>query len=110
MEGPAVDEVFAQWEQLIRLVVLGRLLQVPENNTLLRQLQYVSPEIGMGRYCWNGECRNCEVHYTRGGSGPEMSGLACRVRGLPDMRLTRLSPEVRYDLAQALRSATAAED
>ena len=100
-----VPDVYEPWEKLIRLVVLGRVLEVPEKNILLRQLQYVSDDVGMGRYCWNAECRYCEVHYTMPGDPVEHVGLACRLRGFEGMRLTRLAPEVRYNLSDALSRA-----
>jgi hypothetical protein len=100
-----VSDVYEPWERLIRLVVLGKVLEVPEKNLLLRQLQYVSEDVGMGRYCWNAECRYCEVHYTRPGDADEHVGLACRVRGFEGMRLTKLAPEVRYNLSDALSRA-----
>ena len=108
--GARVSDVYEPWERLIRLVVLGRVLEVPEKNLLLRQLQYVSEDVGMGRYCWNAECRYCEVHYTRPGDPDEHVGLACRMRGFDGMRLTRLAPEVRYNLADALARAPKEED
>jgi hypothetical protein len=100
-----VSDVYEPWERLIRLVVLGRVLEVPEKNLLLRQLQYVSEDVGMGRYCWNAECRYCEVHYTRPGDPAEHVGLACRLRGFEGMRLTKVAPEVRYNLSDALSRA-----
>jgi hypothetical protein len=105
-----VASVYEPWERLIRIVVLGKVLQVPENNLLLRQLQYVSENVAMGRYCWNAECRYCEVHYTRPGDPAEHVGLACRLRGFEGMRLTRLAPEVRYNLSDALSRAPRDEE
>jgi hypothetical protein len=64
----------------------------------------------MGRYCWNAECRYCEVHYTRPGDPAEHVGLACRLRGSEGMRLTKLAPEVRYNLSDALARAPKAEE
>jgi hypothetical protein len=101
-----VSDLYEPFEKLFRLVVLGKVLEVPENNLLLRQLQYVAPDIGYGRYCWNGECRYCEVRY-RVGDGPEFSGLACRLKGVPGMKLTRLAAEIRVNIRPSL---TAAED
>jgi len=97
--------VYEPWERLIRIVVLGKVLEVPEKNLLLRQLQYVSEDVGMGRYCWNAECRYCEIHYTRPDDTAEHVGLACRLRGFEGMRVTRLAPEVRYNLGDALSRA-----
>jgi hypothetical protein len=100
-----VSDVYEPWERLIRIVVLGKVLEVPERNLLLRQLQYVSEDVGMGRYCWNAECRYCEVHYTRPDDATEHVGLACRLRGFEGMRITKLAPEVRYNLGDTLARA-----
>ncbi len=100
-----MPDIYEPWQKLVRLVVLGRVFHVPEKNTLLRQLQYVSEEVGSGRYCWNAECRYCEVHYTLPGDPREHAGFACRVRGSDGMRLTRLAPELRHNLADALAAA-----
>jgi hypothetical protein len=105
-----VSDVYEPWERLIRIVVLGKVVEVPEKNLLLRQLQYVSEEVGMGRYCWNAECRYCEVHYQRPGDPTEHVGLACRLRGFEGMRLTKLAPEVRYNLSEALSRAPEADE
>ena len=98
-------DFYEPYDKLIRIVVLGREFQVPENNLLLRQLQFVSEDIGMGRYCWNGECRYCEVQYRRNGDVTDTPALACRIKGLPGMSITKLAPEVRYNLAAALSAA-----
>jgi hypothetical protein len=100
-----VSDYYEAWEKLIRIVVLGKVLEVPENNLLLRQLQYVAEDVGMGRYCWNGECRYCEVSYRRPQDTAEHSVLACRVRGFEGMRLTRLASEVRYNMSDTLAAA-----
>ena len=103
--GVSLADVYEPWERLIRIVVLGKVLEVPEKNLLLRQLQYVSEDVGMGRYCWNAECRYCEIHYTRPDDGAEHVGLACRLRGFEGMRITKVAPEVRYNLSDALSRA-----
>jgi hypothetical protein len=103
-------EFYEPYEKLIRIVVLGREFDVPENNLLLRQLQFVSAEIGMGRYCWNGECRYCEVQYRRNGDKTDTPALACRIKGLPGMRITKLAQEMRYNLSAALAAARKARE
>jgi hypothetical protein len=98
-----MSDLYEPYDRLIRLVVLGKSLEVPENNLMLRQLQFVSPDIGCGRYCWNGECRYCEITYEQGGA--EHAGLACRVKGLEGMRVTKLAAEMRYNMSEALAAA-----
>ena len=103
-------DVYEPWQRLIRIVVLGRRLEVPEKNLLLRQLQYVAEDVGMGRYCWNAECRYCEVSYQRPDDATEHTGLACRLRGFDGMRLTKLAAEVRYNMSEALQRAPGEQD
>ena len=98
-------DVYEPWERLVKIVVLGRVFEVPENNILLRQLQYVSEDVGMGRSCWNAECRYCEVQYQRPGDPAEHNGLACRLRGTDGMRLTKVAPEIRWNMSDALARA-----
>ena len=102
-----MSDLYEPYEKLITIEVLGRLFEVPENNLLLRQLAFVATDIAWGRYCWNGECRYCEVHYRRDG-GPELAALSCRVKGVAGMALTKLAPEVRYNFADALAAKDAA--
>ena len=99
-----MSDLYEPYEKLIRIVILGKVFSVPENNLLLRQMQYVAPDIGMGKYCWNAECRYCEVRY-RIGDGPEQTGLACRLKGVPGMRLTQVASEIRYNMGSVLAAA-----
>lgn len=105
-----MSDFYEPYQRLIRIVVLGKVFEVPENNLLLRQMQFVSPDIGYGRYCWNGECRNCEVVYRLGPDGPDLPALACRVKGNEVMRVIRLAFEVKYNMSEALASARKAEE
>ncbi len=100
-----MSDFYEPYEKLIQIVILGKVFEVPEDNLLLRQMQFVSPDIGYGRYCWNGECRNCEVNYRQGADGAEHSALACRVKGREGMRVTRLAFEVKYNMGEALAAA-----
>jgi hypothetical protein len=102
-------DLYEPYGRLIPLVILGRIFQVPENNLLLRQMQFVAPDVGYGRYCWNGECRNCEVWYRTSDGGPDHSALACRVKGTDDMRVTKLAFDVKYNMSEALAAAKTAD-
>jgi hypothetical protein len=99
-----MDDLLEPYQKLIRLVILGRAFDVPENNVVLRQMQFVAPDIGTGRYCWNAECRYCEIDYTRGEGAPAQA-LACRLKGVEGMRITRCAAEIRYNMSEALAGA-----
>ncbi len=105
-----MDDLFEPYEKLIPLVVLGKKIEVPENNLLLRQMQYVAPDIGFGKYCWNAECRYCEIEYTLPGRTAAVAGLACRVKGVPGLRVTKAAPEIRYNMSDALAAAPKADE
>jgi hypothetical protein len=100
-----MSDIYEPYEKLVRIVVLGRVFHVPENNLLLRQLQFVAPDIGMGKYCWNAECRYCEIEYCREPGAASTPALACRVKGLEGMRVTKAALEIRHNLSEALATA-----
>jgi hypothetical protein len=104
-----MTDLYEPYTRLIRIVVLGRELLVPENNLLLRQLQFVAEDIGTGRYCWNAECRYCEIEYRRPGDAAPTPALACRIKGLPGMQVTKVAPEVKYNMSAALAAAPKAD-
>ena len=103
------DHLYDPYTRLIRIVVLGKVFEVPENNLVLRQLAYVAPDIASGKYCWNAECRYCEIEYRRGPEGPVTAALSCRVRGLEGMELTKVAFEIKYNMAEALAAAPKAD-
>ena len=100
-------DLYEPFEKLIPIEVLGKRFEVPENNILLRQLQFVAPDVGTGGYCWNAECRYCEIKYEF--DGRTMTGLACRVKAVPGFKVTKLAPELKYNVSEALRNAPPVE-
>lgn len=105
-----MSDFYEPYEKLVRIVVLGRVFDVPENNLLLRQLQFVCEDIGTGRYCWNGECRYCEIEYCRNGDAASTPALACRIKGFEGILVTQIAPEMKYNLSEALAAAEKAKD
>lgn len=95
---PAFDpELFAPYERLVEIEVLGRLVLVPERNRLLRCFQFLSIEtISYGDFCWNGDCANCQIWYHEGGEteAQDKTALACRFDVRERLVVTRLSPHV----------------
>jgi succinate dehydrogenase/fumarate reductase-like Fe-S protein len=88
------SNLFGDYQKLLHLEVMGRQVEVPENNTLLRGLQYLAPQtISYGRFCWNGTCNNCTVTVADGGC--ESKGQACRLDACEGMHVTSVSREIR---------------
>jgi len=68
MTAPAT--LFRAFSRLVRITILDRSVEVPENNVLLRCLQYLAPEeISYGRFCWNEDCQYCRVTFDLGEGG-----------------------------------------
>jgi len=91
-------DLFEPFDGLIQIDVLGHALEVPDNNCLLRSLQYVAGDaIAYGRFCWNDECGNCEVTCVSEAGTPEVV-RACQQPVRPGMTITSLSEEIQLDL------------
>ena len=65
MTAPAT--LFRPYSHLVRITILDRAVEVPDNNMVLRCFQYLAPEaVAYGRFCLHGECHYCRVTYDLG--------------------------------------------
>lgn len=95
----APTTLFRPFSRLVRINLLGRDFEVPENNPLLRCMQYLAPEdVSYGRFCWNEDCQYCRVTFDLGEKTPSRAALACRLIAQDGMRVTELTTELRYCL------------
>ncbi len=91
---PTKSDLFDPYEELITIELLGKQVEVPENNRLLRCFQYLSLKtISYGDFCWNGDCTNCQVWYHTGGQSEaeDRPALSCRLEATAGMVITRLN-------------------
>lgn len=74
---PALDwRLFAPFRRLVRVRFGERVYRLPENNSLLRGLQFLDPSsLDYGNFCWNGDCHTCEVRVLS--PEGESAALAC---------------------------------
>ncbi|HEY0430451.1 MAG TPA: hypothetical protein VGC61_01500, partial [Pyrinomonadaceae bacterium] len=69
LQPPGIDEemradLLDPYEKLVTIEILGKQVDVPEKNRLLRCFQFLSLQtISYGDFCWNGDCTNCQVWY-----------------------------------------------
>ena len=92
------------YSHLITIDLLGKPIEVPENNVLLRGLQYLAPEaVSYGRFCWNEDCQYCRVSYDLGEGTKERAALACKLMVGPGMRVKEVSREIKYCLRELKR-------
>jgi 2Fe-2S iron-sulfur cluster binding domain len=93
-------DIFTPYEKLVEIEILGAKHMVPENNSLLRCLQFLSMEsISYGDFCWNGECLNCQVWLRN--ADKEKAVIACRVTVQEGMGIVRMSDEIELEDAPA---------
>lgn len=86
-------EIFDPYDRLIEIEICGKKYEVPENNSILRCLQYLDMEaISYGDFCWNGECLNCQVWIKNGDK--EKALIACRANAFEGMQIVRLSEQI----------------
>jgi hypothetical protein len=91
--------LFRPYSRLIKIELLGKQVEVPENNALLRCLQFLAPEpIAYGRFCWNEDCQYCRVTYDLGEGTKERAALSCKVMAEEGMRVKEVSREIAYCL------------
>jgi hypothetical protein len=91
--------LYRPFDRLLKIEIAGRIFEVPENNSLLRALQYLAPEdVAMGRFCWNENCQYCRIIYDLGEGTPTRTALSCKVGVHEGMRIRELSLELRYCL------------
>ena len=85
-----MDDIFEPYDRLVKIKLLGVEREVPENNTILRGLQFLDMEtISYGDFCWNGECINCQVWLRVGDK--EKAVMACRTKVEDGMEIVRVS-------------------
>lgn len=96
------EGLYEPYSKLVKLRVLEGNLEVPENNTLLRCYQFVSPEaVPMGNFCWNGTCKNCQVTLRR--DGVARVCLSCQTVVREGDALEHISTEVDRALKGVLK-------
>ncbi len=97
----APTTLFRPFSRLVRLTILGKEFEVPENNPLLRCFQYLAPEaVSYGRFCWNEDCQYCRVTFDLGDGTPSRAALSCKLIVQEGMRVTEAATETRYCLRE----------
>jgi hypothetical protein len=95
----APTTLFRPFTRLVKITILGREFEVPENNPLLRCFQYLAPEaISYGRFFWNEECQYCRISFDLGDGTASRSAISCKLMVQDGMRLNDLTSEIRYGL------------
>ena len=85
-----MDDIFEPYDRLVTIKLLGIERQVPENNSILRALQFLDMDaISYGDFCWNGDCINCQVWIKLGDK--EKAVIACRTNVEDGMEIVRTS-------------------
>jgi len=95
----APSTLFRPYSKLMKISILGQILEVPENNTLLRCFQYLAAEgISYGRFCWNEDCQYCRVSFDLGEGSVTRTALSCKLMVQEGMRVKEVTAEIKYCL------------
>ena len=95
---PIDNDLLDPYDQLVSIEILGKRVEVPEKNRLLRCFQFLSLNtISYGDFCWNGDCTNCQIWYHTEGQTRENDkpALACRMEVVEGMVITSMSPFIK---------------
>jgi len=99
----APTTLFRPFSRLVKITILGREFEVPENNHLLRCFQYLATEhVSYGRFCWNQDCQYCRVTCQLPDDDDSREMLACKFIVMPGMEVTELSQELKWCLRTKL--------
>ena len=95
----APGTLFRPFLRLVRITILGKEFEVPENNPLLRCFQYLAPEqVSYGRFCWNEDCQYCRVTFDLGEATPTRAAISCKLMVQDGMRINEVTAEIKYCL------------
>jgi hypothetical protein len=95
----APSTLLRPFARLVKITILGREVEVPENNPLLRCFQHLAPEdVSYGRFCWNEDCQYCRVTFDLGAGSTSRNALSCKLMVQEGMRIREVTTEIRYCL------------
>jgi succinate dehydrogenase/fumarate reductase-like Fe-S protein len=91
-----LGDILRPYKKLIAIDILGETREVPENNSLLRCFQFLSPDtVSYSDLCWNGTCLDCQVWIKNGDK--EKAVMACRTDAEEGMEIVRMSPTIELE-------------
>ncbi|MGA9040676.1 MAG: 2Fe-2S iron-sulfur cluster-binding protein [Terriglobales bacterium] len=93
------SSLYRPYDRLVKINILGRDFEVPENNPLLRCFQYLAPvTVSYGRFCWNEDCQYCRVTYDLGEGTKVRAAISCKLMVQEGMRVKEAATEIKYCL------------
>lgn len=91
--------LFRPYEKLVKIIIAGKEFEVPEDNMLLRAMQYLAPEdVACGRFCWNEDCQYCRVTFDMGEGTQQHTAISCKLMVKEGMRVVDMAQEIRWCL------------
>ena len=89
-ETNSSSDIFEPYDRLVEIEICGVKHEVPENNSILRCLQFLDMEkISEAELCWNGECIDCQVWIKSGDK--EKALMSCRANATEGMEIIRIA-------------------
>ncbi len=103
-DGPQDEEeadLYGNYQHLVPITIEDDLHYLPENNSILRCLQYLEVNqakvrMAWGKYCWNNTVGCCEMKYRPTPESEVITGRACQVKIQPGLQIIVLPKGGRY--------------
>ena len=90
---------------MVKIKVLGKTVEVPDRNSVLRCFQFLSPgTIPYGRFCWNQDCQYCRIMVKLPDDDQAREMLSCKFIVMAGMEITELSDELKLCLKPILKT------
>ncbi len=93
-----LEGVLEPWSRKVTVVVLGTKHLVPENQDMIRILQYLGCRevLGFysGHYCWNATCNNCIFTFKDPKTGEVVTQRSCQTRVQDGLEILHLPKDV----------------
>jgi len=90
-------DLYGDYRHLVPITVGGTRRLVPEDNSVLRVLQYLEVKercvrLEWGKYCWNDTQGCCQIMYRPEPGARTKSGRACTTTATPGLEIVQLPP------------------
>ncbi len=98
-EHEPLEGVLEPWSRKVPIVIEGATFLVPENQSVIRVLQYLGLKGDLvfeaRHYCWNGTCDECPCLFRDPATGGTARRKACNLRVVEGLEIVRLAPTMR---------------
>src|SRR6201985_43522 len=91
-ETTSLSGPFRPYKNWVKIKFLGKTVEVPDKNSVLRCFQFLSPDtIPYGRFCWNQDCQYCRITCQLPDDDEPREMLSCKFIVMAGMGISAVS-------------------